>query len=84
MQLFGVLGNVVSNSLLVVLMELFLFFLEDVYLLIWRQFRSLIADDQWDAPLTFPAHDSSVNSVSWASLHSGNDYFVPGKIKFYI
>jgi len=32
-------------------------------------------DDQWDPPLTFPAHDSSVNSVSWAALHSGNDYF---------
>lgn len=32
-------------------------------------------DDQWEAPITFSAHDSSVNSVSWANLHSGNDYF---------
>jgi len=38
-------------------------------------FFSRRADDQWDLPFTFPAHDSSVNSISWAALHSGNDYF---------
>lgn len=40
----------------------------------------LIADDQWDTPITFAAHDSSVNSIAWANLHSGNDYFVTNTV----
>ena len=35
-----------------------------------------IADDSWDKPLSIQAHDMGVNCVSWASVNSGNDYFV--------
>lgn len=78
MPLPGLLGNVVSNYSLVVLMEPSHFSQEEVlcFFLEYPLTPFSIADDQWDLPFTFPAHDSSVNSISWAALHSGNDYFV--------
>lgn len=37
------------------------------------------ADDQWEKPISFKAHDQGVNCISWGPLYCGNDYFV---IKF--
>jgi len=81
MQLSGHLGNAVSNYSPVVLTEPSHFSQEEVSLTILPLALSLysVADDQWDPHFTFPAHSSSVNSISWAALHSGNDYFVNNK-----
>lgn len=33
------------------------------------------ADDQWEKPISFKAHDQGVNCISWGPLYCGNDYF---------